>query len=58
MPRNDSALASPIKPVSSTRHISSAEIKLTADDLAFNKIFVGGLHYDTRDGKISTAEFY
>lgn len=27
------------------------EPKMTLDDLAYNKIFVGGLHYDTRDGK-------
>jgi len=26
-------------------------IKYNSDDFANNKIFVGGLHYDTRDGK-------
>jgi len=27
------------------------EVKVHVDEYAYNKIFVGGLHYDTRDGK-------
>ena len=26
------------------------------DEYAYNKIFVGGLHYDTRDGKCSASQ--
>ena len=32
-----------------SRHALDSRINL--DELAYNKIFVGGLHYDTRDGK-------
>lgn len=34
---------------------TGAEQKINLDDYAFNKIFVGGLHYDTRDGKGSPS---
>jgi RNA recognition motif-containing protein len=30
---------------------TAADQKLNMEDYAYNKIFVGGLHYDTRDGK-------
>jgi hypothetical protein len=32
-----------------SRHAVDARINM--DEYAYNKIFVGGLHYDTRDGK-------
>ena len=32
-----------------SRHAMDARISM--DEYAYNKIFVGGLHYDTRDGK-------
>lgn len=32
-----------------SRHALDARINM--DEYAYNKIFVGGLHYDTRDGK-------
>jgi RNA recognition motif-containing protein len=35
---------------SNSKHASSSDAKINLDDYAYNKIFVGGLHYDTRDG--------
>lgn len=31
------------------------EVKVHVDEYAYNKIFVGGLHYDTRDGEYYAA---
>ena len=31
------------------------EVKVHVDEYAYNKIFVGGLHYDTRDGEYCAA---
>jgi hypothetical protein len=28
------------------------QAKINMNDYAYNKIFVGGLHYDTKDGKM------
>ncbi len=58
MPRNEVTKDAPAPhPTASKASISTsshvADSKISADDFAFNKIFVGGLHYDTRDGKIS-----
>ena len=35
---------------------SYSDSRLNDEDLAFNKIFVGGLHYDTRDGKYAKMD--
>lgn len=43
--------AAPAKP----SYSSIPESKFSGDDLAFNKIFVGGLHYDTRDGEYNIS---
>ena len=37
-----------------SRHALDARINM--DEYAYNKIFVGGLHYDTRDGKTESHE--
>jgi hypothetical protein len=46
-----SGLASPSQTQiqNESRHAMDARINM--DEYAYNKIFVGGLHYDTRDGK-------
>lgn len=40
----------------SNKHISN-EARGNLEDYAYNKIFVGGLHYDTRDGKLPPTVF-
>ena len=35
-----------------SRH--ACDPRISMDEYAYNKIFVGGLHYDTRDGKMRT----
>ena len=34
------------------------EVKVHVDEYAYNKIFVGGLHYDTRDGEYCAASHH
>lgn len=35
----------------SSKH-GSSDARINLEDYAYNKIFVGGLHYDTRDGEL------
>lgn len=51
-----SGLASPSQTQiqNESRHAMDARINM--DEYAYNKIFVGGLHYDTRDGTCSASE--
>ena len=46
-----SAQPSPHTDSTGGRHGGDSSSKLGIEDYAYNKIFVGGLHYDTRDGR-------
>jgi len=49
-----SASAAPSQQQQQQQHSSPSQNdgKINLEDYAYNKIFVGGLHYDTRDGKL------
>lgn len=34
----------------------ASDPRISMDEYAYNKIFVGGLHYDTRDGELETIQ--
>ena len=36
----------------------AGDSKISSEDYAYNKIFVGGLHYDTRDGKHNLSVWF
>ena len=41
---------------SNSKQQQHVEVKVHVDEYAYNKIFVGGLHYDTRDGKQASKQ--
>jgi hypothetical protein len=47
-----SGLASPSQTQIQNESRHALDARINMDEYAYNKIFVGGLHYDTRDGKI------
>ena len=49
VPSNGLASPSQTQIQNESRHALDSRISM--DEYAYNKIFVGGLHYDTRDGK-------
>jgi hypothetical protein len=46
-----SGLASPSQTQIQNESRHALDTRINMDEYAYNKIFVGGLHYDTRDGK-------
>lgn len=61
---HESPLITPSKSLSSGNLVSppsdsklASDPRFNADEYAYNKIFVGGLHYDTRDRKFSAFFF-
>jgi hypothetical protein len=50
-----SGLASPSQTQIQNESRHALDARINMDEYAYNKIFVGGLHYDTRDGKITSS---
>ena len=50
-PGSTNGLASPSQTQIQNESRHALDARINMDEYAYNKIFVGGLHYDTRDGK-------
>jgi hypothetical protein len=54
----NSSLASPSQSQIQNESRHAVDARINMDEYAYNKIFVGGLHYDTRDGEIIYMYLY